>query len=247
MKRFTLIELLVVIAIIAILAAMLLPSLNQAREKAKSAQCLNNIKQIGLGCNMYIDDTGSFPRRGAGGSDGVWYTQLIGEYIGANVKISASKPSYAKTDVIKVFRCPSDRNPMFTADSDRPVAGAEGLSYGTNAALSGATTLGTSPSVLYGIAASKISRPSTMVWLLESNSSAGVAYYCFGRVSYRHPGVGGSATIPGAGDNVEPASVPAGIGINVGWADGHATYQRGEMITYKMNTTASPWSTRWLP
>lgn len=241
MKKFTLIELLVVIAVISIIAAMLLPALNQAREKAKSTRCLNNLKQIGLGSSMYIDDTGSFPRRGAGGSDGVWYTQLIGEYIGGDVKISAGKPSYSKTDIIKVFKCPSDRNPMFTADS--AVAGAEGLSYATNTALSGATTIGT---VLYGIAASKVNKPSAIVWLVESNSAAGIAYYCFGRVSYRHPGVGGTPAIPGAGDNMAPASVPAGIGTNVGWADGHASYQR-EMITYKINNTTSPWSTRWLP
>ena len=57
MKRgFTLIELLVVIAIIAILAAILFPVFAKAREKARAASCLSNMKQLAIGISMYVQD-----------------------------------------------------------------------------------------------------------------------------------------------------------------------------------------------
>jgi prepilin-type N-terminal cleavage/methylation domain-containing protein len=71
---FTLIELLVVIAIIAILAAMLLPALASAKERAKRAQCVNSLKQIGTAMQMYVGDNNSiYPLLKWDPSGSVWY------------------------------------------------------------------------------------------------------------------------------------------------------------------------------
>jgi len=87
-RGFTLIELLVVIAIIAILAAILFPVFARAREKAKSASCLSNVKQLTLGLMMYVGDyNDTIPMTGAGFWDGGgnwtgccnlrWYTSIF--------------------------------------------------------------------------------------------------------------------------------------------------------------------------
>ncbi len=100
---FTLIELLVVMAIITILASMLLPALGKGKERARETQCINNLRQIGVGARLLWDDQGSKFSFVSGGRD------PLPDCLLCNHGWAKERNLYPYLGASEVFRCPMDK------------------------------------------------------------------------------------------------------------------------------------------
>lgn len=177
-KLFTIVELLIVIGIIGILASMILAALSAAKEQAKSITCKNNLKQIGLGMNLYIGDyRGAYPTVRQGTDPKVRWQNSIGAYIGGSVLDPSQESDATGTNVItnNILKCPSTEKSKYQLDpTSGPLLGKKREdylrtgSYGYNWATFGPFHLDSTVIRKYPVNVKQIPHPSSTILAADS-------------------------------------------------------------------------------
>ncbi len=176
---FTLIELLVVIGIIAVVIAMLLPSMNHARAQARMVTCASNLRQIGIALNLYANDNRFVIAHGSNTLNGdthLWYHFLDGRSVSKAVYLPApSSYSYSR-NINMVFRCPEMEPPVYYPSSAWVVSIYGMISNKNDPAMVSSSQTGDNPFSMRGIRLHRIKRASSYPLLFDTSSMSDYRY-----------------------------------------------------------------------